>query len=49
MNCNPNYEMASVHFAPTVAEILNQAGATELLDYGAGKGRPGQTPGNFAA
>ena len=47
MNCNPNYEMASVHFAPTVAEILNQA--TELLDYGAGKGRPGQTPGNFAA
>jgi len=40
---NPDYGVASVGFAPLVAEILQQVGATELLDYGAGKGRLGQT------
>jgi hypothetical protein len=40
---NPDYGVASVTFAPLVAEILTQVRATELLDYGAGKGRLGQT------
>lgn len=40
---NPDYGMASVGYAPLVAEILAQVRATELLDYGAGKGRLGQT------
>lgn len=38
---NPNYGVASVQFAPLVAEIIKAAGARELLDYGAGKGRLG--------
>src|SRR5436190_3801658 len=36
---NPNYGVASVGFAPFVANVIKQVGATELLDYGAGKGR----------
>jgi hypothetical protein len=40
---NPNYGVASVQFAPTVAKILQQFKINELLDYGAGKGRLGQT------
>ena len=40
---NPKYGMASVMYAPLVANVLSQVGATELLDYGAGKGRLGQT------
>jgi hypothetical protein len=40
---NPNYGVASVQYAPMVAEVLQQVGATELLDYGAGKGRLGET------
>ncbi len=40
---NPNYGVASVQYAPTVADILNQVRPTELLDYGAGKGRLGET------
>ncbi len=40
---NPNYGVASVQYAPTVADILKQIGPTELLDYGAGKGRLGET------
>jgi hypothetical protein len=43
MHRNPDYGMASVSYAPLVAEVLKQVGATELLDYGAGKGRLGQT------
>jgi len=43
MHENPNYGVASVQYAPVVAKILQQSGATELLDYGAGKGRLGQT------
>ena len=40
---NPKYGVASVHYAPLVAEVLNVVGASELLDYGAGKGRLGHT------
>lgn len=36
---NPNYGMASVSYAPLVSNIINQAGVSEILDYGAGKGR----------
>ncbi|MDP2707039.1 MAG: hypothetical protein Q8O70_05995 [Burkholderiales bacterium] len=38
---NPKYGVASVQFAPLVAQVLGATGATELLDYGAGKGRLG--------
>lgn len=38
---NPNYGMASVNFAPMVAQVIEAVGASELLDYGAGKGRLG--------
>jgi len=40
---NPNYGVASVQYAPVVAKIMQQLKITELLDYGAGKGRLGQT------
>lgn len=40
---NPRYGVASVKMAPLVAEIVEIAGAQELLDYGAGKGRLGTT------
>jgi len=38
---NPDYGMASVGYAPIVAETMRKLGAQELLDYGAGKGRLG--------
>lgn len=40
---NPKYGVASVTYAPLVAEVLELTGASELLDYGAGKGRLGET------
>ena len=40
---NPNYGVASVHYAPLVAQVIATVGAHELLDYGAGKGRLGMT------
>ena len=40
---NPDYGMASVAYAPLVADLIRRVGATELLDYGAGKGRLAQT------
>jgi hypothetical protein len=40
---NPQYGVASVKYAPLVAEVMNALGARELLDYGAGKGRLGTT------
>lgn len=40
---NPHYGMASVGFAPLVAQVLEVTGAAELLDYGAGKGRLGES------
>jgi hypothetical protein len=36
---NPNYGMASVSYAPLVTNLINQFNVTDLLDYGAGKGR----------
>ena len=38
---NPSYGVASLHYAPMVAGMLESVDATELLDYGAGKGRLG--------
>lgn len=38
---NPNYGGSSVNYMPIVAEVIEAVGATELLDYGAGKGRLG--------
>lgn len=40
---NPNYGVASVQYAPIVVQVLDQVHPTELLDYGAGKGRLGET------
>ncbi len=40
---NPDYGVASVHYAPIVAEVLKQVPVSEMLDYGAGKGRLGET------
>ncbi len=40
---NPNYGVASVHYAPLVAQVIEAVGAQDLLDYGAGKGRLGLT------
>ena len=40
---NPGYGVASVHYAPLVAQVIEGVGAQELLDYGAGKGRLGAT------
>ncbi|CAA7621897.1 hypothetical protein [Magnetospirillum sp. UT-4] len=39
---NPDYGVASVGFAPLLADLLAKIGARTLLDYGAGKGRLGQ-------
>jgi hypothetical protein len=38
---DPQYGMASIQFAPIVAELVGLSGSGELLDYGAGKGRLG--------
>jgi hypothetical protein len=38
---NPDYGVASVMFAPLVADIIQALGVKEVLDYGAGKGRLG--------
>jgi hypothetical protein len=38
---DPNYGMASVMYAPLVAQVIEGVGAQEMLDYGAGKGRLG--------
>lgn len=40
---NPDYGTASVQYAPIVAKVMNQYLVEQLLDYGAGKGRLGQT------
>lgn len=41
MHRNPDYGVASVHYAPLVKQVVDSMRATELLDYGAGKGRLG--------
>lgn len=38
---NPDYGVASVEYAPLVAQVVEALGVKELLDYGAGKGRLG--------
>ena len=40
---NPNYGVASVQYAPLVAQVMEALKSGELLDYGAGKGRLGAT------
>jgi hypothetical protein len=39
---NPNYGVASVEFAPLVADVMVKLKLSQVLDYGAGKGRLGQ-------
>jgi len=39
----PNYGVASVEFAPRVSHLINSTGIDHILDYGAGKGRLGQS------
>jgi len=39
---NPNYGVASVHYAHIVAEVVKSVGAAELPGYGAGKQRLGR-------
>lgn len=39
---NPHYGVASIGYAPMVAQIMQSVRAQELLDYGAGKGRLGE-------
>lgn len=39
---NPDYGVASVQFAPLVADAVRKYQVRELLDYGAGKGRLGE-------
>lgn len=43
LHTNPNYGIASVTYAPLVADVIRVHTPRELLDYGAGKGRLGQT------
>jgi hypothetical protein len=40
---NPDYGVASVQYAPLVAQVMEATGIAEILDYGAGKGRLGDT------
>lgn len=40
---NPLYGTASVEFAPKVSGLVNYLGVKQILDYGAGKGRLGQS------
>lgn len=41
LHANPAYGVASVKFAPLVAQAMQQNNFREVLDYGAGKGRLG--------
>ena len=34
---NPNYGVASLMFAPIVADLIRQTGVDSICDYGAGK------------
>lgn len=40
---NPNYGVASIEYAPLVAQMINKFGIDEVLDYGAGKCRLAKT------
>ncbi len=37
LHSNPNYGVASLSFAPIVADLIRQTGAMSVSDYGAGK------------
>jgi len=37
LHLNPNYGVASLAFAPIVADLIRQAGVKSISDYGAGK------------
>jgi hypothetical protein len=39
LHARDDYGVASLRYAPLVAQALERAGVDELLDYGAGKGR----------
>ncbi len=39
LHLNPNYGVASLSFAPIVADIMKQTGCASVSDYGAGKKR----------
>ena len=43
MHENPAYGTASIEYAPSVTAIVNTLKITDLLDYGAGKGRLAQS------
>jgi hypothetical protein len=40
---NPDYGVASVDYAALVGQVMEATGISEILDYGAGKGRLGTT------
>jgi hypothetical protein len=40
---NPDYGVASVDYAALVGQVMEATGISEILDYGAGKGRLGKT------
>lgn len=40
---NENYGVASVSYAPIITALINKLGITDMLDYGAGKGRLAQS------
>jgi hypothetical protein len=46
---NPDYGVASVHYAPLVAQVIEGVGAQEMLNYGAAGFDPalGQRLGGF--
>jgi len=39
LHLDPEYGVASVSYAPIVAQIIEKLGVTELLDYGCGKAK----------
>ena len=39
LHAKGDYGIASLHYGPTVAALLNQTTATSLLDYGCGSKR----------
>jgi hypothetical protein len=39
LHMNPNYGVASLHFAPIIAKIINANNFSSLTDYGSGKNR----------
>lgn len=43
MHENPNYGVASTQYAPLVTSLVNAFQVSEVLDYGAGKGRLAQS------